>query len=279
MESVTTCKPCQTIVITGSAGEIGSMLRTRLRRADRRLILIDVAPQRAVGDAEDAEIVTASISDVDAMARACAGADAIVHLASLLDGAAWERYVDVNINGTYGVLEAARRNNIDRVVYASSHHAVGFNPKTQQEAPDYMYPRPDSYYGVGKVASEALGSLYHDRHGIDFIAIRIASYRAEPTDRRALSNWLSPEDTVCAVEAALSTPNPGFRIMWGVSNNARRWMSLDEGRALGFHPRDDAEAWADRVLAQTSPDDPGARFDHMLGGRFTAPDFDAAGRS
>ncbi|WKG03959.1 NAD(P)-dependent oxidoreductase [Mycolicibacterium sp. HK-90] len=269
----------QVIVITGSAGEIGSMLRHALRRPGRRLVLIDIADQPAVEPDENAAVVSASVSDVEAMTQACAGADAIVHMASLLDGATWTQYVDVNINGTYAVLEAARRNNIGRVVYASSHHAVGFNPKTDTEAPDYMFPRPDSYYGVAKVASEALGSLYHDRHGIDFIALRIASYRARPDDRRALSNWLSPDDTVRAVEASLSAPAPGFRVVWGVSNNSRRWMSLEEARAIGFEPQDDAEHWAEQVMASTSPDDPGAQWDHMLGGKFTADGFDEAGRS
>ncbi|MGV0813442.1 NAD(P)-dependent oxidoreductase [Mycolicibacterium boenickei] len=269
----------QVVVLTGSAGEIGSMLRQKLRRSGRKLVLVDVAEQPPIEVDEDAEIVAASVSDVEAMVKACAGADAIVHLASLLDGASWQQYVDVNVNGTYGILEAARRNGINRVVYASSHHAVGFNPRSDTEVPDYMFPRPDSYYGVAKVASEALGSLYRDRHGIDFIAIRIASYRPQPDDRRSLSNWLSPDDTVRAIEASLSVPSPGFRVIWGVSANTRRWMSLDEARSIGFEPRDDAEKWAPAVIASTSPEDPGAQWDHMLGGRFTATDFDAAGRS
>jgi len=267
------------IVVTGTAGEIGTMLRGALARPGRLLRLVDVAPQQPARDGEDVEIITASVSDVEAMVRASADATAIVHLASLLDGGTWEQYVDVNINGTYGVLEAARRNGISRVVYASSHHAVGFYHKTDTEAPDYMYPRPDSYYGVAKVASEALGSLYHDRHGIDFIAIRIASYRLVPNDRRALSNWLSPDDTVRAIEASLSTPAPGFRIIWGVSNNTRRWMSLDEAHAIGFDPKDDAEPYAQKVFDSTSEADPGAQWDHILGAKFAAPDFDEAGRS
>lgn len=275
----TTAQGREIIVLTGTAGEIGTMLRRALAREGRLLRLVDVAAQPPANEDEAVEIITASVSDVDAMVRASEGATAIVHLASLLDGGTWDQYVEVNINGTYGVLEAARRNRVSRVVYASSHHAVGFYPKTDTEAPDYMYPRPDSYYGVAKVASEALGSLYHDRHGIDFVAIRIASYRAEPDDRRALSNWLSPDDTVRAVEASLAAPSPGFRIIWGVSNNTRRWMSLDEARALGFDPRDDAEPYAQKVFDSTSESDPGAQWDHLLGAKFAAPDFDEAGRS
>ena len=266
------------LLITGAAGQIGRDLRTRLARPGRTLRLIDIAPQTPVGDDEAAEIIKADITDPDAMAEASEGVAAIIHLAALLDGATWAQYVDVNITGTYAVLEGARRAGVPRVIYASSHHAVGFNPRGDW-APDDMPPRPDSYYGVTKVASEALCSLYHDRHGMDVVAVRIASYRPIPDDRRSLSNWLSPDDTARLFEALITVPAPGFQIVWGVSNNTRRWMSLDKAKSLGYVPRDDAEEWAEEVLAATTPNDPGAMWDHILGSKFAAPDFDAAGRS
>ena len=70
-----------------------------------------------------------------------------------------------------------------RVIYASSRHAVGFHPKyAGTSVPHGLCPRPDSYYGVTKVVGEALGSLYHDRYGLDVVCLRIGSYRAVPTD-------------------------------------------------------------------------------------------------
>lgn len=266
------------LVITGAAGQIGRDLRERLARPGRILRLIDIAAQAPAGSDEAVEIINADITDPDAMTAASEGAVAVIHLAALLDGATWAQYADVNITGTYAVLEGARRAGVSRVIYASSHHAVGFNPRGDW-APDDMLPRPDSYYGVTKVASEALCSLYHDRHGMDIVAVRIASYRPVPDDRRSLSNWLSPDDTARLLEALLVAPAPGFQIVWGVSKNTRRWMSLEKAEGLGYAPQDDAEQWAGDVLSSTSPEDAGAQWDHILGAKFAAPDFDARGRS
>jgi hypothetical protein len=56
-----------------------------------------------------------------------------------------------------------------------------------------------------------------------------------------LWNWLSPGDCTRLFEAALETTNPGFRLVWGVSANERGIMSLDEARAIGYVPLDNAE--------------------------------------
>jgi uronate dehydrogenase len=139
-------------------------------------------------------------------------------------------------------------------------------------------PRPDSYYGVGKVASEALGSLYHDRHGLDVVCARIGSCRPLPDDARCLWSWLSYPDLVRLVEAALTAAAPGFRVVWGVSANTRGWWSLAEGRAIGFEPLDDAEDYAEQISAAGAGSEPPAGLERV-GGPFTAPGFDAAGRS
>lgn len=101
--------------------------------------------------------------------------------------------------------------------------------------------RPDTYYGVAKVTMEALGSLYADRYGLDVVCLRIGSAFPEPTTVRMLATWLSPADTVSLVDAALRTPDPGYAVVWGVSDNTRNWWDLSAARALGYEPADDAE--------------------------------------
>ena len=85
------------------------------------------------------------------------------------------------------MFEAARRAGVPRVVFASSNHAVGFHPAVDP-VPDDLPPRPDTYYGVSKVAGEALGSLFHDRYGLDVVCLRIgtcfASAPRTPADCR-----------------------------------------------------------------------------------------------
>jgi uronate dehydrogenase len=262
-----------TILITGSAGLIGSMLRTRLARPDRRLRLLDVAPP-AAGPGEEA--VQASITDLDAMTRACAGTDAVIHLAGLADERPWDQIAEVNIGGTYAVFEAARRAGVGRVVFASSNHAVGFTPAAGFPVPDYAFPAPDTYYGVSKAAGEALAALYHYRYGLDTICLRILSCKERPRDARELSTWLSPDDTGRLFEACLSAPRPGFRVAYGVSANTRGgWVSLDEARALGYKPRDDAEQYAAEVLAARGEPDPADPLFTHLGGEFCLPSLDA----
>ncbi len=257
------------LLITGAAGGVGTLLRPLLARPGRTLRLLDVAEVPDTGDG--AELVRASVTDLPAMTAACAEVDAVLHLGGLATEHGWDDILATNIDGTYKVFEAARRAGVPRVVFASTNHTVGFHPRDGREAPDYLFPRPDTYYGVSKVAGEALGSLYHDRYGLDVVCLRIGGCFAKPLDSRMLETWLSPRDAAALVEAALSAPSPGFRVVWGVSDNTRRWWSLAEAEALGYHPRDDAEVYAEEV----PPTD--ERFLGRLGGVFCSPELDGGG--
>jgi hypothetical protein len=241
----------ETILITGAKGTIGSMLRQSLRKEGRHLKLLDIAAQSPLGDHEDAELLVGSFLDRDVLANAVHGVDAIVHLGGLSSsGYQWPEYLEINIDGTYALLEAARVTGVPRMIYASSNHAVGFARASDYDTvPDYLYPRPDTLYGVSKAASEGLCSLYWDRYGIHSICLRIGSYRERPTDKRALLTWLSPDDCTRLIEASLQVPDPGFRVVWGISANTRRVVSLEEGRAIGYEPHDDAEKYASELLA------------------------------
>ena len=261
----------QRILITGAAGRIGRMLRARMPRPDRELRLLDRVPVDEPG------AITADVADLDAMMAACDGADAVLHLGGISGEADWASIRDANIEGTYSVFEAARRAGVPRVVYASSNHAVGFAHQPDDpdlEMPDDLGPRPDTLYGVSKVLGEALGSLYHDRYGLDVICLRIASRFARPQGERMLSTWLSPADAVRLLDACLRAAAPGFRIVWGVSANSRGYLSREGGRAVGFHAEDDAERYADELFAagRTDPSVLASEWDRrFIGGVFSSP--------
>lgn len=262
------------ILITGAAGRIGGYLRSRLARPDRVLRLLDVAPIEA---RPGEEVVQATVEDLDALTDASRGVDAVVHLAGLAGEAPWERILATNIDGTYRAIEAARRAGVGRFVFASSNHAVGFLGRAHNgdPAPDYAFPAPDTYYGVSKVAGEALASLYHHRYRMDAVCLRILSCTDRPNATRALATWLSPDDAGRLFEAAVTVPSPGFRVVWGVSANTRAWFAMDEAAAIGYLPQDDAEAYADEVIEQfgeLAPDDPSSE---LVGGPMTLPELDA----
>ena len=122
---------------------------------------------------------------------------------------------------------------------------------------------------IGKVAAEALMSLYADRYGIDAVSCRIGSFLPEPETVRNLSTWLSHDDCVRMVEASLTTTSPGFAVLYGISANTRAWWDLEPGRALGYEPQDDAEDWADRIAAREADASDAAH----VGGPFATEEF------
>src|SRR6185437_8107291 len=105
-------------------------MRPRLAAENRILRLLDIAEMPEPADGERVELVRASVTDLAAMERACEGVDAVIHLGGHSLERPWADIVDVNINGTYHVFEAARRQGVPRVVFASSNHAVGFVPRS-----------------------------------------------------------------------------------------------------------------------------------------------------
>jgi uronate dehydrogenase len=263
------------VLLTGAAGRIGTVLRGGLPERGWAVRCLDVVP--VADERPGEEQVVADITDLAAMEDATQGADAVVHMAGISGESTWPAIRHANIDGTYCVLEAARRSGVQRVVLASSNHATGYTPRpaagllTEADAP----PRPDTYYGVSKVTMEALGSLYVDRYGLDVVCLRIGSAFAEPTTTRQLSTWLSEADTVSLVDAALSAPSPGFSVVWGVSANTRNWWDLTAARALGYEPADDAEVYAEALIEVHGEPDLDDAVHARVGGEYTTAEFDS----
>ena len=105
--------------------------------------------------------------------------DAVIHLAGIPTESSLPDALASHVVSTGAILEAMLRHDVRRIVYASSNHAVGRTPRadlgTESLGAD-VPARPDTYYGVAKVAAEALLHLYVDRHGIDAISTRIGSF-------------------------------------------------------------------------------------------------------
>lgn len=238
------------VLVTGAAGQISTALRTRLGRPGRTLRLLDVAPLGDLAPGEEA--VRTSLADAASVAAACEGVDAVVHLAGIPTEAPFDEIQAVNVEGTRAVFEGARAHGVPRVVLASSNHAVGFARRGGGPLPADTPFAPDTWYGWSKTAIESMGALYHHRFGIDVVSLRIGTCSLRPPHVRALATWLSFDDAARLFEASLSTPSPVHTQVWGVSANRRRWWSLAEGEAIGYHPQDDAESFADEVTGEDS---------------------------
>lgn len=241
------------LVLTGAAGRLGSYLREPLSKLADQLVSSDIA--EGVGTLYPGETyVRADLREYDQIRRLLEGADMVVHFGAYGDEASFDTILGPNIIGAYNVWEAAYRNGLRRVVYASSIHAVGMHPRTDFIGTDARH-RPDTYYGLAKCFAEDLASLYWDKRGLEAVCLRILSC-AQVTNSRALGTWLSYDDLIHLVEQAIETPITGFSIVYGVSNNDRVPVDNANASFLGYRPKDNAEQYAGKILAEAPPADP-----------------------
>jgi L-arabinose 1-dehydrogenase [NAD(P)+] len=240
------------VAITGAGGTVG-------REAVEALSEHEVTP------VTHNESEVADVTDLDRVVEVLSGRDAVVHLAANPSPEAdWDEVREVNVDGAYNVYEAAVENELDRVVFASTNHvshmynaASPEEPESLVENPDVIDPddppRPDSYYGVSKVAGEALGSYYADRHGLEVVNLRIGWLMDEsdlegtqdgPEEhaRFARAMWLSERDCRNAIRGATTTPFPEGPVTANVvSANDDRYLSLTGAiRGIGYRPRDNS---------------------------------------
>jgi uronate dehydrogenase len=236
----------QTILLTGASGRIGRCLRYALR-GDYRLVLFNRSEILDLGPNE--RLVRGDTTDAPAVEAAARGADAIVDMAGVSDVQSFrEKLLPANILGTYNVFEAARVAAVPRVVYASTHHVVGYYP-AGQPLDDAVPIRPDSMYGVTKCFAEATGRLYAEKAGLQVVCLRIGFFQDRPLEERHLAVWISPGDMARLVRCAVEAPGVRFEIVYGVSKNTRGWWDLGRAReVLGYEPQDDAEVYAGELL-------------------------------
>jgi nucleoside-diphosphate-sugar epimerase len=165
-------------LITGIGGFIGSSLARALLARGERVRGVDnfsTGKRENLADIQDRiELNEADILDLDAMHKACAGVDYVLHQAaipsvpkSVLDPLGSNR---VNIDGTVNVLVAARDAKVKRVVYAASSSAYGDTPTLPKH--EAMTPDPISPYAVQKLASEHYLISFYRCYGLETVALR-----------------------------------------------------------------------------------------------------------
>jgi uronate dehydrogenase len=261
----------QTVLVTGAAGGIGTRLRQLLKGEYPNLRLSDVKPPADL--APDETFVPADLADMAQVERVVAGVNGIVHLGGFSVEGPWDTILQANIIGCYNLFEAARRHGVERVVFASSNHVVGFYPRQRRIGTDAAV-RPDSRYGVSKAFGEALAALYAYKHGLRVTSILIGSFGDAPVDRRRLAIWISPEDLVQLIRIGLEHPDVRHEIFYGASDNSRGWWDNSAAFRLGYRPQgrsEDHSAAALAADAKLPPDPVGGWYQ---GGPFCSDEFD-----
>src|SRR5437899_8170509 len=165
-------------LVTGAAGFIGSSLvRALLERGDEVRGIDNFSTGRRENLTEmlsRIDFQEADILDLDAMHKACAGVDYVLHEAaipsvpkSVLDPLSSNR---ANVDGTLNVLVAARDAKVKRVVYAASSSAYGDTPTLPKH--EAMNPNPISPYAVAKLASELYMVSFYRCYGLETVCLR-----------------------------------------------------------------------------------------------------------
>jgi UDP-glucose 4-epimerase len=174
-------------LVTGGAGFIGANLVPLLRERGEAVRVLD---SLVAGDASrlpaDVDVVEGDVRDPEAIARAMAGIDAVVHLAAA--GSVVESVADplanfeVNALGTLRVLQGAVDAGVQRFVFASTGGAlIGDAPPPVDES---SVPRPISPYGASKLTGEGYCSAFRGSYGLNTIALRFANVYGPYSDRK-----------------------------------------------------------------------------------------------
>ena len=255
------------LLLTGASGNLGRMLAPKLAEAGYRLRLSDIEP---FPDAlpENSEFIQADLSDVKAVVELVRGTDAVLHFGGISTEKNYELIAKANLLGVTHIFEAAREK-LQRIVFASSNHTIGFYTRDTALDMDKPY-RPDGYYGLSKAYGEMLGRMMFDKHGIESVHLRIGSCLPKPTEARHLATWLSHDDLVRLVVAAVEAARTDVATVWGISANAARWWEGDDAARIGYVPQDDASRFGDLI-------ETGDRISRRFqGGTFTAQDYSRA---
>ncbi|WP_254832280.1 NAD-dependent glucose-6-phosphate dehydrogenase Azf [Haloglomus salinum] len=242
-----------TVLLTGAGGYVGGAILDGIGdEYDWRLLY-----HNPPAEEPDHPYMVGEITEPEDAREACKGVGAVIHLAGdPRPDAPWDSVLENNIHGTKVMFDAALEAGVEKFVYASSNHAVGHfeterKPDLYQPEDDFRLdgtelPRPGNFYGVSKAAGETLGRFYHDEHDLSVCCIRIGNLTEghPPIDyERGQAMWLSYPDCAhlhaCALEA-----DYGYEIVYGISDNDRKYYSLERAKeALGYEPQDNSAEW------------------------------------
>ena len=178
------------ILVTGSAGQIGTELVAELRHRygpENVLAGRHKTPlPDEIASSGPSEIVDVAEPDQLKSTLLTRGITKIFHLSSILSALAEsdiQKAHQVNINGVFNVLNTALETNVKQVIIPSS--IAAFGTDTPRElTPNDTIQRPSTVYGISKVFTELTGNYFHARFGLDVRGVRlpgVISWKTEPT--------------------------------------------------------------------------------------------------
>ena len=188
------------ILVTGGAGFIGSFVVSELLKEDIGEVVIYDNLARGemhyineqLGDAR-CKFFKGDLRETDLLDTAMQGCDYVIHLAAmwLLHCKDYPRTAfDVNIQGTFNVLEACVKNNVKRLVYSSSASVYGDAVEVPMTE-DHPFNNKN-FYGATKIACEAMCRAYFDRYNLDYVGLRYMNVYGPHQDQTAAYTGVVP---------------------------------------------------------------------------------------
>lgn len=233
----------ETLLMTGAAGRLGTMLRGALATPGAAIRLTDarkVAPLQ-----RDERFIRADLTNARAMRKACRGVSVVLHLGAETGEVDWKQLTRANVEGLTTLLEAAQASGVKRFVFASSMHVLGMQP--HGEDLDESSPvAPHTRYGATKAFGEAACRLFAERDGMSVTVLRIGHVVGSITDAPP-ARGVTANDFAALVRLALDRQRPGFRIFHAVAPHPLQRIS--DGRL----ERDHGFTFRDRVMMPASP--------------------------
>jgi nucleoside-diphosphate-sugar epimerase len=238
------------VLVTGAAGNIGSYFaeQSHQRYALRLMVRGDEDKSEIERIKGFGEVVTADLADLPRLKELCDGVQTVLHLAaSASPSSTWEQLLPANIIGAYNIMVAAKHAGCERLIYASSIHAVsGYPPDVQVKTTDPV--NPGDLYGVSKCFGEALGRYMATQEGLGVIVLRIGAFQPLSTAKDAeggvemMDMFVSRRDLNDLVQRCIDAPDRlRFAILHGVSDNRFKRLDISDARELlGYNPHDDS---------------------------------------
>lgn len=226
------------LLLTGGTGIVGQLLLPGLRLDYRLRITSQTAPLPGVIKPGD-ELMVGDLRDAGFARHCVEESDVVIHLAANASPAASAEEAMGNVDMAASLFDAAADAGVGRTVVASSVHASGMDYRDGAHGISPLaIPRPCCPYGASKVAIEALARLYQDAQGNAVSCLRLGLTGWALVEQQYALTWLSTEDLIRLVRAALARP-AGFGIYNAVSaDSATRWDTGNALADLGWSPRD-----------------------------------------
>ncbi len=160
------------VLVTGGAGFLGSHVVEWLRREGHQVSILDLKPPSSIDG-----FVPGDLTNLDDLVRATEDVEVVCHLGGVGDVyLAFEQpqlAAACNVMGTANLMEACLRNEVDKVVYASTWEVYG---EPQYQPIDEEHPcRPDHPYNITKLAGEQIALSYDELKGVKTIALRLGT--------------------------------------------------------------------------------------------------------